>query len=91
MVELKYKDEGCWRESMASRKVWEPFESVFCQKIMKSVSGEIQVLIHTDTSRRESKPTPTGMMDCSGESECRVVNKEKDCPIFQAFCAFLKS
>jgi hypothetical protein len=76
---------------MASKKVWEPFRSVFCQKIKKSVSGEIQVLIHIDTARKESKPTPTGMMDCSGESECRVVNKEDGCPIYESFCAFLKS
>ena len=90
-VTLEFERENTGREIMSSKKGWEPFSSVFCPEIKKSVSGEIQVLIHVDTARKESQPVPTGKMECSGESECRIVDKKSGCPVFNSFCAFLKT
>ena len=68
---------------MSSRKVWEPFRSVFCPVLKKEVSGEVQVLVHLNTARKESPPIPTGRMESDGSSECGV--EPADCPIFKAF------
>jgi hypothetical protein len=71
------------RETMTTRKVWEPFGSVFCPEIKNIVDGEIQVLVHIDTAEKERPTVPTGKMECSGAGECGV--EPADCPIFKAF------
>ena len=76
---------------MSSRKVWEPFRSVNCSVIGKEVSGEIRVLIYLGAARKDSPPVPTGEMECSGADECVVDDKKSGCPIFNAFCANLKT
>ena len=67
---------------MSSKKVWEPFRTVYCPEIKKGVSGKVQVSIHENTARIKDKREPV-RIECSGAGECGV--EPTDCPIFKTF------